>query len=142
MPDTSNKSTARTDNGKNIRIHQLSKGLTLSQLGTKLGVTLTQLRKYETGVDRVSSGRLYEIAQSLEVPPMAFFEGSTLEPTRDASLFDFLDNPMSLQMLQQFFSSYAIEISVDGVGARRAASRRAEAIIGFGEMGTLKRPPQ
>jgi transcriptional regulator with XRE-family HTH domain len=104
MPKTSNKSTTKTDKlvGQNIRIHRLSKGLTLAQLGAMLGVTLMQIRKYETGVDRVSSGRLYEIAQLLDVPPTAFFKGSKVGPAGDAFSFEFLDDPMCLQMLQQF----------------------------------------
>ena len=37
------------------------------------------MQKYETGANRVSAGRLYEMAQRLEVEVSFFFEG--LEPT-------------------------------------------------------------
>ncbi len=40
-----------------------------------LGVTYQQAHKYERGLNRISAGRLYEIAQVLSVPVSWFFEG-------------------------------------------------------------------
>jgi transcriptional regulator with XRE-family HTH domain len=60
--------------GQMIRTQRLSKGLTQTQLGAKLGVSFQQIQKYENGANRVGSGRLFEIAEFLEVPVKAFFE--------------------------------------------------------------------
>ena len=40
-----------------------------------VGVTYQQAHKYERGINRVSSGRLYDIAQVLGVSVEYFFEG-------------------------------------------------------------------
>jgi transcriptional regulator with XRE-family HTH domain len=40
-----------------------------------IGVTYQQAHKYERGINRISAGRLFEIAQVLGVPVSFFFEG-------------------------------------------------------------------
>ena len=45
------------------------------QLAEMIGVTTQQVHKYETGVDRISAGMMYVIAQALETPISYFFEG-------------------------------------------------------------------
>ena len=44
-----------------------------------IGVTYQQAHKYERGLNRISAGRLYEIAQVLSVPVSWFFEGLSAE---------------------------------------------------------------
>jgi transcriptional regulator with XRE-family HTH domain len=44
-------------------------------LAKLIGVTLQQACKYENGSNRVSSGRLYRIAQALDTDVGYFFEG-------------------------------------------------------------------
>ncbi len=50
-------------------------GLTQQQLAEMIGVTYQQAHKYESGLNRISAGRLFEIAQVLGVPVSWFFEG-------------------------------------------------------------------
>ena len=50
-------------------------GLTQQQLADLIGVTYQQAHKYERGINRVSAGRLYEVAQVLGVPVSYFFDG-------------------------------------------------------------------
>lgn len=50
-------------------------GLTQQQLADLIGVTYQQAHKYERGMNRVSAGRLYQIAQALGVDVDYFFEG-------------------------------------------------------------------
>lgn len=50
-------------------------GLSQQQLARLIGVTYQQAHKYERGLNRISAGRLYEIAQVLQVPISWFFEG-------------------------------------------------------------------
>ncbi len=50
-------------------------GLSRRALGELVGIGLKQVNKYETAVNRVSAGRLFDIAAALGVPPTYFFEG-------------------------------------------------------------------
>jgi transcriptional regulator with XRE-family HTH domain len=50
-------------------------GLTQQQIAELVGVTYQQAHKYEKGINRVSAGRLYRIAQALGVEVSHFFEG-------------------------------------------------------------------
>jgi transcriptional regulator with XRE-family HTH domain len=42
-------------------------------LADRLGVTFQQLQKYESGANRISASRLWQIAEALEVPVSWFF---------------------------------------------------------------------
>ena len=50
-------------------------GYSQQQLAEMIGVTYQQAHKYEHGLNRISAGRLYEIAQALRVPVSWFYEG-------------------------------------------------------------------
>ena len=49
-------------------------GVSQQQLARALGITYQQEHKYERGVNRVSAGRLFEIAEALATPVGWFFE--------------------------------------------------------------------
>ncbi|THH35832.1 XRE family transcriptional regulator [Aliishimia ponticola] len=61
--------------GKRVRQRRWLLGLTQQQLGEAVGIKFQQVQKYETGANRVSASRLWEIAKVLEVPVTFFFEG-------------------------------------------------------------------
>ena len=61
--------------GKRIWQRRREMGLSRRALGEIIGVGLKQVNKYETAMNRVSAGRLYEIGQALGVPVAWFFEG-------------------------------------------------------------------
>ena len=69
--------------GENIYRQRRRLKLTQERLGELLGLTFQQVQKYEKGVNRVSAGRLYEIANVLEVPVGFFFEGAGALPFRE-----------------------------------------------------------
>ena len=62
--------------GQNIHRQRRKLKLTQEKLGELLGLTFQQVQKYEKGVNRVSAGRLFEIAGVLDVPVEYFFEGA------------------------------------------------------------------
>jgi transcriptional regulator with XRE-family HTH domain len=62
--------------GQRIRWRRRELKLTQERLGEILDLTFQQVQKYEKGVNRVSAGRLYEIAGVLGVPISYFFEGA------------------------------------------------------------------
>ena len=61
--------------GDRIRRRRTLLGFTQEQLGESLAISYQQIQKYETGANRISAGRLYQIAQRLDVPVSHFFEG-------------------------------------------------------------------
>jgi len=65
--------------GMRIRERRIMLGLSQQQLAVMIGVTYQQAHKYERGLNRISAGRLYDIAQVLNVPISWFFEGMDVE---------------------------------------------------------------
>ncbi len=65
--------------GIRIRERRIMLGLSQQQLAVMIGVTYQQAHKYERGLNRISAGRLYDIAQVLNVPISWFFEGMDVE---------------------------------------------------------------
>ena len=61
--------------GNRILERRLVLGLSLQQLAGLIGVTYQQAHKYERGMNRITAGRLFEIAHALEVPVAWFFDG-------------------------------------------------------------------
>jgi transcriptional regulator with XRE-family HTH domain len=61
--------------GERIRLRRTELGLTQEQLADALDVSYQQVQKYETGANRVSAGRILEIARKLGVDVGYFFEG-------------------------------------------------------------------
>ena len=66
--------------GTRIRERRIMLGLSQQQLAQMIGVTYQQAHKYERGLNRISAGRLYDIARVLSVPISWFFEGMVAEP--------------------------------------------------------------
>jgi len=50
-------------------------GITQQQVAEQVGIKFQQIQKYETGANRVSSSRLWDISEVMEVPVSFFFEG-------------------------------------------------------------------
>jgi transcriptional regulator with XRE-family HTH domain len=62
--------------GRNVRIWRLARGLSQTQLGDRIGVTFQQVQKYESGGNRISTGRLTKIARVLRVGVMTLLDGT------------------------------------------------------------------
>lgn len=60
--------------GARLRTRRGVMGLSQEALANKVGLTFQQIQKYERGTNRISAGRLYELAQILEVPVSYFFD--------------------------------------------------------------------
>jgi len=59
--------------GQRVRAYRLSRGMSQSALGEKVGVTFQQIQKYERGANRMGGSRLKKIATILGVNVAAFF---------------------------------------------------------------------
>ncbi len=60
--------------GSRVRLRRTLLGLSQTMLGEAIGLTFQQVQKYERGVNRIGSSRLYDLARVLEVPVSFFFE--------------------------------------------------------------------
>ena len=64
------------------RMHQRRAllGMNQTMLGAAVGLTYQQIQKYERGANRISSSRLWQFAQALDVPVSFFFEELPARP--------------------------------------------------------------
>ena len=61
--------------GKRVRHRRWMLGVTQQQLAEQVGIKFQQIQKYETGMNRISASRLWDIAEALDAPVSFFFEG-------------------------------------------------------------------
>jgi len=90
--------------GKRIRHRRWMVGMTQQQLADSVGIKFQQIQKYETGMNRVSASRLWDIARTLGVSIGFFFEGlsnDTAEPTVEA---DILANKEALELVRAYYA--------------------------------------
>jgi transcriptional regulator with XRE-family HTH domain len=89
--------------GKRIRMRRTQKRLTQGELAEAVGVTFQQVQKYEKGTNRVSCSRLYDIAQTLEVPiTYFFFDEGEKHGIRAADLLDLGDLKEGVRLVAAF----------------------------------------
>ncbi len=71
--------------GANIRRFRKLAGMSQTQLAQCLGLTFQQIQKYEKASNRVSAGRLVQIAEALDRNVTAFFRPVPVEDARKAA---------------------------------------------------------
>lgn len=69
--------------GLRVRNLRLDLGLTQADLAGHLGIRFQQIQKYETGRNRISASRLWDIAQALRTDVGYFFEEVDIESNPD-----------------------------------------------------------
>jgi transcriptional regulator with XRE-family HTH domain len=120
--------------GENIHRQRRKLKLTQEKLGELLGLTFQQVQKYEKGVNRVSAGRLFEIADVLDVPVAFFFEGAEKAAARAAAEFAAAaeDGPLTilndetLQLIEAFQKIEDIALRRSLLAAVQAAAAAFE----------------
>ena len=93
-----------------IRQRRIMLGLTQQQMAELIGVTYQQAHKYETGINRISAGRLYQIAQALGVDIGHFFED--VDPERR-------NRPKPAEMMPQQRMLLELARNFASIGSRR-----------------------
>ncbi len=61
--------------GSRLRSLRMQRNLSLQSVGVELGLTYQQIRKYESGDNRISASTLYRLAEFFRVSPSYFFDG-------------------------------------------------------------------
>ena len=68
--------------GRQIRTRREALGISQPALAEELGITFQQLQKYENGSNRVSAGRLHDLAVVLKTSITYFFQGQETRSAR------------------------------------------------------------
>jgi len=94
--------------GKRIRHRRWMNGTTQQQLAENVGIKFQQIQKYETGMNRVSASRLWDIAKVLDVPVSFFFEGLDDQSQTDSANSnmpgDILTDKEALELLRSYYA--------------------------------------
>jgi transcriptional regulator with XRE-family HTH domain len=95
--------------GKRIRHRRWMNGTTQQQLAEKVGIKFQQIQKYETGMNRVSASRLWDIASALGVQISFFFEGLGTVANEDLTAGtsmpgDILSDREALELLRSYYA--------------------------------------
>ena len=93
--------------GKRIRHRRWLVGMTQQQLADQVGIKFQQIQKYETGANRVSASRLWDIAKSLQVDISFFFEGIERDEVQvqlGVAPSDVLSDKEALELLRSYYA--------------------------------------
>ena len=99
--------------GKRVRHRRWMVGMTQQQLGDIVGIKFQQIQKYETGMNRISASRLWDIAQALGVSISFFFEGfdepeavteTTAAVSAEAPRGDLLADKEALELVRSYYA--------------------------------------
>lgn len=93
---------------RRVRALRLQRGISQTELGNVLDVTFQQVQKYETGTNRISAGRLQQIAEVLDVPVTYFYAGveghdtaSHAQPSPESD-FDLLQSAHAIRLVRAY----------------------------------------
>lgn len=98
--------------GKQVKKRRNALSMSQEKLGKALGLTFQQVQKYERGVNRIGSSRLYQLSQILDMDITYFFEGYADAPeesfpmvAEDGAGFDHEaeQSPETLEVLRTYY---------------------------------------
>ena len=91
--------------GKRVRHRRWMVGMTQQQLGDIVGIKFQQIQKYETGMNRISASRLWDISDALGVPISFFFEGlDQRNPIVEEIDGDILADKEALMLVRSYYA--------------------------------------
>ncbi|MCC6008716.1 MAG: helix-turn-helix transcriptional regulator [Rhodobacteraceae bacterium] len=92
--------------GQRLRQRRWLAGMTQQQLAERVGIRFQQIQKYETGMNRVSASRLWEIGCALEVPVAYFFEGLSESDSDDPGRApgDLINDREALELVRTYYA--------------------------------------
>lgn len=113
--------------GRRVKLRRTLLRISQEQLAGDIGVTFQQVQKYESGHNRVSASRLYDISRVLDCPISYFFEDigeevttgrTTPEPRTNEGLSEsqagFDDDPMqrteTLELVRAYWRLHGAEL--------------------------------
>lgn len=92
--------------GQRVRHRRWLLGMTQQQLAQGVGIRFQQIQKYESGANRISASRLWDLAKALEMPVSFFFDG--LEPGKgggpEATDDGLLQNKETMDLIRAYYA--------------------------------------
>lgn len=134
--------------GQRLRQRRWMLGLTQQQVGDRVGIKFQQVQKYETGQNRVSASRLWDLATALDVPVGYFYDGLGGAPSEETSpTEDAAGDPMadreSIELIRAYYAipeeprrrlfDLAKAMSEAATGGGAAGARRSFSAASEGE---------
>jgi transcriptional regulator with XRE-family HTH domain len=107
--------------GSRIRDRRTGQGLTQEHLANALNISYQQVQKYETGANRVSAGRLYEVSKILQ-SDVSFFFGGLDETAETEPLGHGGKNRSTIELVRNFGA-------IDNPSIRSAVSGLVKSIV-------------
>jgi transcriptional regulator with XRE-family HTH domain len=98
--------------GSRVRMRRILLGKSQEAVATLLGVSFQQLQKYESGANRVSASRLFDMAHILLTPISYFFDEMPADltlpadeagGTADSAAKSVMGNRMTLDLIRDFY---------------------------------------
>ena len=92
--------------GKRVRHRRWMVGMTQQQLAERVGIKFQQIQKYETGMNRISASRLWDISETLGVPVSFFFEGLEDHHAAEDSAMpaDLMSDKEALELVRSYYA--------------------------------------
>lgn len=94
--------------GKRVRQRRWLAGMTQQTLAELVGIKFQQIQKYETGTNRVSASRLWDIADALGVKVAYFFEGleeeKSAQTAGQAAPLDVLGDKEAMDLIRSYYA--------------------------------------
>ncbi|WP_439109391.1 helix-turn-helix domain-containing protein [Lentibacter sp.] len=94
--------------GKRLRQRRWLVGMTQQQLAEKVGIKFQQIQKYETGANRVSASRLWDISEVLDVPVAYFFEAmeaaSAPQAKEESIPADLMGDKEAMDLIRSYYA--------------------------------------
>ncbi len=92
--------------GQRIRHRRWLAGITQQQLAEAVGVKFQQIQKYETGANRISASRLWDVAEVIDVDISFFFDGLAKkdEEAGKTQPADTLVNKEAIDLIRSYYA--------------------------------------
>jgi transcriptional regulator with XRE-family HTH domain len=91
--------------GQRLRHRRWMAGMTQQQLANAVGIKFQQIQKYESGANRISASRLWDLSRALSVPVSFFFEGldQSVQTGDDAIAADLLSEKETIDLVRAYY---------------------------------------
>lgn len=89
--------------GRIIAISRRRMGMSQKELAEHLGITFQQIQKYETGGNRISAGKLMQIAAAFEMSPGQLLDGATHAYMHDRDIMEIIELLYKMNQTQRSF---------------------------------------
>lgn len=123
--------------GKRLQLRRSLLGLSQEKLGEAVGLTFQQIQKYEKGLNRISSGKLFQFSNILDVPVQYFFdalEGMNQNANRgladnDQEEFignDVMQNRETVELVRTYYAIKDPELRKDAVRFMKSIAKSSQ----------------